>query len=66
MADFVASSLLGGLLILIVGGLYIAFEKSLLVQAAPTKEGLSAPKADSLSRTILGVQVCLHFTWSLV
>jgi len=51
--------LLGGLLILILGVLYIAMEKSLLVSAAPTKYGLSAPKADGLSRTILGVQVGL-------
>jgi len=50
---------LGGLLILILGILYIAFEKSLLVPAAPTKDGVNSAKADSLSRSILGVQVGL-------
>jgi len=53
------TSLLGGLLILILGVLYLAFEKSLLVQTAPSKEALSAAKADGLSRSILGVQVGL-------
>ena len=51
--------LLGGLLILIIGILYIALEKSLLVQLAPSKDGLGSAKADSLSRLILGVQVGL-------
>ncbi|EMC93337.1 hypothetical protein BAUCODRAFT_37024 [Baudoinia panamericana UAMH 10762] len=50
---------LGGALILVLGVVYIALEKSLLVSAAPSKDGLSAPKADGLSRTILGVQVGL-------
>ncbi|KAI6876653.1 hypothetical protein KC338_g93 [Hortaea werneckii] len=48
---------LGGLLILTLGVLYIAFEKSLIASAAPSGSGLSAPKADGLSRSILGVQV---------
>lgn len=52
-------SLLGGLLILILGMLYVAFEKSLLVKTSPTKEGLSSSNADGISRTILGVQVGL-------
>ncbi|KAK4499371.1 hypothetical protein PRZ48_009884 [Zasmidium cellare] len=51
--------LVGGLLILLMGLLYIAFEKSLLVKTAPSPEGLGAAHADSLSRTILGVQVGL-------
>ncbi|KAF2484984.1 Phosphatidylinositolglycan class N-domain-containing protein [Neohortaea acidophila] len=51
--------MLGGFLILIIGALYIAFEKSLLVPAAQAKEGLGSAKADTLSRSILGVQVGL-------
>lgn len=51
--------LLGGALILTVGVGYLALEKSLLVQAAPNKEGLGAKKADGISRSILGVQVSL-------
>jgi GPI ethanolamine phosphate transferase 1 len=51
--------LLGGLLILIIGLLYISLEKSLLVEAAPSKEGFNSAKGDTLSRTILGVQVGL-------
>ncbi|KAI6824869.1 GPI ethanolamine phosphate transferase [Hortaea werneckii] len=50
---------LGGLLIFTLGVLYIAFEKSLIASAAPSGSGLSAPKADGLSRSILGVQVGL-------
>lgn len=45
---------------LLLGVLYIAFEKSILVQAKPSSEdGLASPKADGLSRTLLGVQVGL-------
>lgn len=51
--------LLGGLLILSVGVLYILLEKSLLVQAAPSKDGLASNKVDGISRTIMGVQVGL-------
>ncbi|GAB7353141.1 hypothetical protein MBLNU459_g3676t1 [Dothideomycetes sp. NU459] len=52
--------LLGGTLMLLVGILYIAFEKSILIQAKPaSKHGLASPKSDSLSRTLLGVQVGL-------
>jgi len=49
--------LLGGSLILLIGVLYIVFEKSLLVQAAPAREGMGANKADGLSRALIGVQV---------
>lgn len=49
--------LLGGVLILTLGVLYIAFEKSLLVSTTPARRGLGAPKADGVSRSILGVQV---------
>ena len=52
------SRLLGGLLILVIGVLYIAFEKSLLVRSAPSRDGLASDKADGLSRLIVGVQVC--------
>ncbi|TKA70204.1 hypothetical protein B0A55_07013 [Friedmanniomyces simplex] len=54
--------LVGGLLILVLGVLYIALEKSLLVSAAPPgkdREGLGAAKADGISRGILGAQVGL-------
>ncbi|KAK6397094.1 hypothetical protein LTR65_007593 [Meristemomyces frigidus] len=50
---------LGGLLILVTGVLYIAMEKSLLVSVASANDGISSPKADGLSRMILGVQVGL-------
>lgn len=50
-------SLVGGLLILLIGVLYIVFEKSLLVKTAPSQEGFGAAHMDGLSRTILGVQV---------
>lgn len=39
--------------------MYIAFEKSLLVQTAPSKDRLSAADADGVSRSILGLQVGL-------
>lgn len=48
---------LGGLLILLIGVLYIAFEKTLLIQSATNKE--YATKVDGLSRMILGIQVGL-------
>ncbi|TKA55107.1 hypothetical protein B0A55_12790, partial [Friedmanniomyces simplex] len=54
--------LVGGLLILVLGVLYISLEKSLLVSAAPPgkdREGLKAAKADGISRGILGAQVGL-------
>ena len=47
------------MLILVIGVLYIALEKSLLIQSAPSKEGLGSDKADGLSRSILGIQVGL-------
>ena len=50
--------LLGGVLILVIGLLYIGFEKSLLIQSAPSNSSLGSAKADGLSRSILGVQVC--------
>ena len=48
---------LGGVLIFVIGILYIAFERNLLIQTASTKEFTA--KVDGLSRTILGVQVGL-------
>ena len=42
---------------LAVGLLYLLFEKSILADAEPSKDALSAPSVDVLSRTILGVQV---------
>jgi phosphatidylinositol glycan class N len=48
---------LGGLLILILGVFYIAFEKSLLVSTAPHQADAVAKKPNGISRMILGVQV---------
>ncbi|KAK1061663.1 Glycosyl phosphatidyl inositol anchor synthesis [Friedmanniomyces endolithicus] len=52
--------LVGGSLILAVGVLYIALEKTLLVSTGPPgmdRNGLGAVKADGISRGILGAQV---------
>ncbi|KAF2217807.1 hypothetical protein CERZMDRAFT_55215 [Cercospora zeae-maydis SCOH1-5] len=51
--------LFGGFLILLVGVLYIAFERSLLVQSAKFKQELEVIEADPVSRLILGSQVGL-------
>ncbi|KAK5699743.1 Glycosyl phosphatidyl inositol anchor synthesis [Elasticomyces elasticus] len=51
--------LIGGLLILAVGVMYIATEKSLLSSTSRSKSGLGAPKSDGTSRMILGIQVGL-------
>lgn len=48
---------MGGLLMLLIGILYITFEKSAVIPASSSSDGLAAPKADSLSRTLTGVQV---------
>ncbi|KAF4201424.1 hypothetical protein CNMCM8927_001605 [Aspergillus lentulus] len=49
----------GGIIILLVGFLYIVFEKRLLVQTVPSKDALSIADADGVSRAILGLQVGL-------
>ena len=41
-----------------VGALYLVFEKSILVESKGSKDQLSAPSVDVLSRIILGSQVC--------
>lgn len=51
--------LLGGLLTVIVGIAYILLEKTLLVQTAPTQNGLASNKPDGISRVIMGFQVGL-------
>ncbi|EKG17393.1 Type I phosphodiesterase/nucleotide pyrophosphatase/phosphate transferase [Macrophomina phaseolina MS6] len=51
--------LVGGFLMFVVGALYLVFEKSIIAQSTATKKGLGSPKADALSRTILGSQVGL-------
>ncbi|KAK7542981.1 phosphoethanolamine transferase class N [Phyllosticta citricarpa] len=51
--------LLGGFLMLAVGVLYILFEKSIIASSSATRKGLTAPTADGISRSILGVQVGL-------
>jgi len=56
--------LVGGSLILAVGVLYIALEKTLLVSTAlpgMDRKDLGAMKADGISRGILGVQVRYFF-----
>lgn len=50
---------LGGALMLLIGILYISFEKSVLVPATATQNGLAAPKVDQTSRIITGVQIGL-------
>ncbi|KAG9686847.1 PigN-domain-containing protein, partial [Aureobasidium melanogenum] len=50
---------MGGSLMLLVGVLYIAFEKSVLVTTGSTQSGLAAPKADKVSRILTGVQIGL-------
>ncbi|KAF4552915.1 GPI ethanolamine phosphate transferase-like protein [Elsinoe fawcettii] len=49
----------GGFLMLIIGIVYITFNKSILQQVKPEGDGLAAPAADGISRIILGVQVGL-------
>jgi phosphatidylinositol glycan class N len=44
-----------------VGVLYLLFEKSILVDSEPTTDELSSPRADSLSRIIIGIQVRFSF-----
>ncbi|KAF2002333.1 PigN-domain-containing protein [Amniculicola lignicola CBS 123094] len=51
--------LLGGLLMFVVGVIYLLFEKAILVDAESSKDELSSSSVDSLSRTILGTQVGL-------
>ena len=46
------------MLILIIGVLYVAFEKELLVRTTPSKDGFASNQADYVSRLIIGVQVC--------
>ncbi|KAI9839189.1 MAG: Glycosyl phosphatidyl inositol anchor synthesis [Sarea resinae] len=51
--------ILGGFLMFAVGALYLLFEKNILFQSKAAKGALASPRADGLSRTILGVQVGL-------
>lgn len=44
---------------LMVGVLYLLFEKSIISSSPSGSEGLASSTADGLSRTILGVQVGL-------
>ncbi|KAG9523956.1 PigN-domain-containing protein, partial [Aureobasidium melanogenum] len=50
---------MGGSLMLLVGVLYIAFEKSVLVTTGSTQTGLAVFKADMTSRILTGVQIGL-------
>lgn len=50
---------LGGALMLLVGLVYLFFEKSILTTQTAHKTGLAAPKADAFTRGILGAQVGL-------
>ncbi|KAL4744488.1 hypothetical protein BDW72DRAFT_208972 [Aspergillus terricola var. indicus] len=49
----------GGILILLVGFLYITFERRLLEQTVPSKDGLSTADADGVSRAIIILQAGL-------
>ncbi|KAF2152046.1 putative phosphatidylinositolglycan class N [Myriangium duriaei CBS 260.36] len=49
----------GGVLMLVLGIMYITFEKSILQHVKPDDNGLGSDKPDSISRAILGVQVGL-------
>lgn len=51
--------LTGGFLMLLIGILYIAFEKSAIVPATSSQDGLAAPKTDRVSRILTGVQIGL-------
>ncbi|KAF2098690.1 GPI ethanolamine phosphate transferas-like protein [Rhizodiscina lignyota] len=51
--------LVGGFLMFAVGALYLLLEKSILLDSKSAKGELAETKPDSLSRTILGVQVGL-------
>ena len=49
--------LVGGMLILVIGVLYIVLEQRLIVQAVANNKEFEAARPDGLSRSILGVQV---------
>ncbi|KAL8722027.1 MAG: hypothetical protein Q9225_001403 [Loekoesia sp. 1 TL-2023] len=51
--------LLGGFLMASVGLLYLLFEKSILSTSSSARSELSSPRADGLSRNILGTQIGL-------
>ncbi|KAL8999388.1 MAG: hypothetical protein Q9188_005892, partial [Gyalolechia gomerana] len=51
--------LLGGFLMASVGLLYLLFEKSILSASSTATSELSSPRADGLSRNILGTQIGL-------
>ncbi|MCJ1300042.1 Glycosyl phosphatidyl inositol anchor synthesis [Hypocenomyce scalaris] len=51
--------LIGGLLMLSVGVLYLLFEKSIISSSLSSSGALASPTADGLSRSILGVQIGL-------
>ncbi|KAL8693040.1 MAG: hypothetical protein Q9218_002056 [Villophora microphyllina] len=51
--------LAGGFLMAAVGLLYLLFEKSILSASSSASSGLSSPRADGLSRNILGAQIGL-------
>jgi len=44
---------------LLVGIVYIAYEKSILAQAKPNGKGLASTAPDNLSKALLGVQIGL-------
>ena len=44
---------------LLVGVMYIAYEKSILAQVTPSGKGLASAGPDNLSRALLGVQIGL-------
>lgn len=62
----IRNSLIGGALMFAVGLVYLALEKSLLSSTKRSQAGLASTSADSLSRTIIGLQIGLILLAMLV
>ncbi|KAI9754353.1 MAG: Glycosyl phosphatidyl inositol anchor synthesis [Chaenotheca gracillima] len=59
MVEDVNLILLGGFFMFVVGILYLAFEKSILVHSQDAKGRMASGSADGISRAILGAQIGL-------
>ncbi|KAI4166416.1 MAG: hypothetical protein LQ343_008072 [Gyalolechia ehrenbergii] len=59
LTENISVILLGGFLMASVGLLYLLFEKSILSASSTATSELSSPRADGLSRNILGTQIGL-------
>lgn len=55
----ICDSLLGGLLMVAVGVLYLIFEDRLLADFSSPKKTIALQKGNEISRTLIGVQVCV-------